>query len=116
MLYLCGIIMNQKLFLKHFILIALLSVPVFTGCLFYRITGIPCPGCGVSRAWLNCFRGNPEAAFSYHPFFLLLPLIIFCYIHLEALFWRVRHSMRVFLICSAALLFIWYLFRLHGLI
>ena len=27
-----------------------------TGCMFYHITGIPCPGCGMTRAYLAALR------------------------------------------------------------
>ena len=48
------------------------GVPV---CLFRAMSGLPCPGCGLTRALSSLIQGNPAAAFSYHPFaFLVLPL------------------------------------------
>ena len=48
------------------------GVPV---CLFRAMTGLPCPGCGLTRALSSLIQGHPAAAFSYHPFaFLVLPL------------------------------------------
>jgi len=46
-----------------------------TICLFKTITGLPCPGCGLTRAYLSLFRGNFTKAFEYHPLFLL-PLVV----------------------------------------
>ncbi|NLZ47488.1 MAG: DUF2752 domain-containing protein [Clostridiales bacterium] len=43
-------------------------------CLFYNITGVPCPGCGMTRAFLHLFKGNILQAFKYNPLF---PLVIF---------------------------------------
>lgn len=46
------------------------------GCLFRHITGIPCPGCGMTRAHLAALRLDFRAAFWYHPlWFLPLPLL-----------------------------------------
>ena len=48
------------------------GIPV---CLFHSLTGLPCPGCGLTRAFSSLLHGQAAAAFAYHPFvFLLLPL------------------------------------------
>lgn len=48
------------------------GIPV---CLFRYLTGLPCPGCGLTRAFSSLLHGRVQAAFAYHPFaFLLLPL------------------------------------------
>ncbi len=44
-------------------------------CPFRLVTGIPCPGCGMTRAVLAACRGDMTAAFAYHPLFPLLPLV-----------------------------------------
>lgn len=47
------------------------------GCVFRRITGIPCPGCGMTRAHLAALRLDFRGAFYYHPlWFLPVPLIL----------------------------------------
>ena len=43
-------------------------------CPIYRIFGIPCPTCGVTRAYILFFSGRFYEAFLMHPLFLL-PLI-----------------------------------------
>ena len=52
-------------------------------CMFKRITGIPCAGCGMTRAFLELYKLNIAAAFSYN--LLALPLLI-AFIILAALF------------------------------
>jgi hypothetical protein len=50
------------------------GVPV---CFFRAMSGLPCPGCGLTRALSSLAQGHPGAAFSYHPFaFILLPLFL----------------------------------------
>ncbi|MCR4693601.1 MAG: DUF2752 domain-containing protein [Firmicutes bacterium] len=46
----------------------------FFSCPIYHIFGIPCPACGITRAYLLFFRGRIWSAFLMHPLFLL-PLI-----------------------------------------
>ncbi|MFZ5987065.1 MAG: DUF2752 domain-containing protein [Bacillota bacterium] len=44
-------------------------------CIIKNIFGIPCPGCGMTRAYLNFLKFDFKAAFYYHPLFLL-PAVI----------------------------------------
>ena len=44
------------------------------GCPIRAVFGIPCPGCGMTRAWLNFFRLDFGGAFAMHPLFLLAPV------------------------------------------
>lgn len=44
-------------------------------CVIRSLTGIPCPGCGMTRAWLACFRLRLGEAFSYHPMFWSIPVL-----------------------------------------
>ncbi|HOK05383.1 MAG TPA: DUF2752 domain-containing protein [Victivallales bacterium] len=46
-------------------------------CMFKKITGLPCPTCGMSRAFCCLSRGNFLSAFYYNPLsFILYPLIL----------------------------------------
>ncbi|MBV9867888.1 MAG: DUF2752 domain-containing protein [Abitibacteriaceae bacterium] len=36
-------------------------------CMFYRLTGLPCPGCGMTRAVVCCAHGLWSEAVFYHP-------------------------------------------------
>lgn len=43
-------------------------------CLFRAVSGIPCPSCGMGRAWLAVMRLDFSAAFSFHPMFWSVPV------------------------------------------
>ncbi len=45
------------------------------GCPIRFVTGIPCPGCGLSRAYLALLKLDFAGAFHYHPLFWAVPLL-----------------------------------------
>ncbi|WP_425447570.1 DUF2752 domain-containing protein [Dethiothermospora halolimnae] len=47
-----------------------------TRCYFRNVFGIPCPGCGLSRAFTSFFNGDFIGAIHYHPLFII-PIIVF---------------------------------------
>jgi len=52
-----------------------LDLPV---CPLALVAGIPCPGCGLTRATLSLLHGDLQAALRFHPLVLLLtPLFSF---------------------------------------
>lgn len=48
-------------------------------CIWHRLFGIICPGCGMTRAVIALIHGDIAAAFYYHPMVWSLP-VIFIYI------------------------------------
>jgi len=46
-------------------------------CVVYNIIGLPCPACGMTRAFMSAAKLNFRQAFSYHPLFFLVPIIPF---------------------------------------
>lgn len=49
-------------------------------CIFYNYTSIPCPACGITRAFKNLISFNITNAFWYHPLFPLVVLFPYIYI------------------------------------
>lgn len=50
------------------------------GCPFRNLTGFPCPGCGMTRAWFAFLRLDILAAFRYHPMFWSVPVLLaYCF-------------------------------------
>ena len=57
-------------------------------CIFNEIFGIPCPGCGMTRALLSVLRFDFNKAFSYHFMFWSLPILYLCFLKDGKLFKR----------------------------
>ncbi|MBQ3182044.1 MAG: DUF2752 domain-containing protein [Clostridia bacterium] len=49
-------------------------------CLFKRLLGIPCPGCGMTRAYLALMRLDFARAFEMHPMFWSVPILLIFYL------------------------------------
>ncbi len=58
---------------------ALLSViPFGPPCIFYKLSGLYCPGCGTGRAAMALAHGSISEAFGYNPLMLcLLPFVAY---------------------------------------
>lgn len=93
------------------------------GCPVWHFTGIPCPGCGLSRAAFALLRLDFWTAFRYHPMIYVLPPVVLLVLFrkkplfgsqkrervflwsvmaLWACIWVVRLILRDPLICGAA--------------
>ena len=54
---------------------------IFPKCIFLRLTGFYCPGCGVTRATYYLVHGNILEAFNYNQLYILfLPFMLYLYI------------------------------------
>ena len=58
----------------------LFGLPLPTTCWFRLATGVPCAGCGMTRAVVLALHGAPRAAGEAHPF--ALPLLAFAALQL----------------------------------
>lgn len=47
----------------------------FPGCSFLHATGLPCPGCGLTRSVMATLRGDFAAAWVYNPIGILMTLL-----------------------------------------
>jgi hypothetical protein len=48
------------------------GAPVEPVCLFYRVTHVSCPTCGMTRALLSLAHGDWRAALAFHPWAIAL--------------------------------------------
>lgn len=56
-------------------LVLVLWVSLSLPCPIRHLTGLPCPGCGMSRAWLAALRLDFAQAFRCHPMFWAVPVV-----------------------------------------
>lgn len=67
---------------EFFIIMVIMSIVTFLfyvsdiKCLIKYTVGIPCPGCGLTRAWLSFFKMDLRGALRWHPLFWIVPFII----------------------------------------
>lgn len=55
--------------------IVMKAMSMNTVCVFKNLTGIPCPGCGMTRAFLELCRGNFMDSLIFHPLLLLVLIL-----------------------------------------
>ncbi|MCM1335673.1 MAG: DUF2752 domain-containing protein [Bacteroides sp.] len=84
------------------------------GCPILFMTGISCPGCGMTRAYLALLRLDLYAAFSFHPLFPLPPILFFLYFLREGeRLSRKKYDAAVWVFCGAFLI-VWVLRMVFG--
>ena len=59
-------------------------------CVFRHITGLICPSCGMTRAWLCALRLDLVSAFGYHPLFWSVPVFLLYILYDGRLFRNLR--------------------------
>ncbi len=71
--------MRKEIIIKHAVALGIMLFIVFLyKCPIYYFFHIPCPGCGVTRAYFSLFALDLESAFEYHPlFFTVAPTILY---------------------------------------
>lgn len=79
------------------------------GCPILFLTGIPCLGCGMTRACIALLRLDFVGAYSYHPLVFFLPPAFFLYLFKD----HIRQDIVKKSVWAAVLLFLLvYIFRL----
>ena len=64
-------------------------------CIFMRLTGLPCLGCGGTRCARNLVRFDFWQAFLYHPGFFLVVTLAGLWTIYAAIFWLRRDPLRL---------------------
>ena len=65
-------------------------------CPIRFLTGISCPGCGMTRAWIHLVCGDVRGAFAYHPLVLVPAAAFVIYL------WKDRFKDRTIRLLTAA--------------
>lgn len=76
-------------------------------CPILAITGIPCPGCGMTRAFFSAARLDFIGAFRYHTMFWSVPLLYLCFLFDGRLFPKRWLNILFYLIIFAGFILNW---------
>jgi hypothetical protein len=57
----------------YILMVAAVALMAWLGCPLYELTGLTCPLCGTTRAFLSLLRGDIGTAFRCNPLFPLIP-------------------------------------------
>ena len=77
-------------------------------CIFLTIFGVPCPGCGMTHAFLALLSFRFRDAFSYNPCIFLLPLF-YLYFWQNGVVFRNRLINRLVLLIAGCLFILRYI-------
>ena len=96
---------KQVMKLLGLCLIAVLAAIVVldAGCVFYKVTGIPCPGCGSTRAYLAAAGLRFGEAFKMHPLWPVTAPLLAVSVWKEGNLFRSRKANTLFYALMAAL-------------
>ena len=105
----------RRLVRLHLLLIAALLVYTFVigRCPVFWLTGVPCPGCGMTRALLHAARLDFIGAFYYHPLWFAVPPALLYLAHQDA--WRLpggKRTRQILIALLGAAFLAVYLYRL----
>ena len=71
-----GVILLVGIAYLIFVLLTEIRIP----CIFYEITGLKCPGCGITRMIVSVARLDLASAFKYNPFLFITGPFILLYL------------------------------------
>lgn len=101
-------ILKQKLLVTLWVLMIAFILYVFPiSCPILSITGIPCLGCGMTRAFLCAVHLDFHGAFRQHMMFWSLPLLYICFWKDGVLFRAKKWNILLYLFILTGFLFNW---------
>jgi hypothetical protein len=105
-------ISSAGVFLHLFEIDFINHLPARSLCPFHAITGLACPGCGMTRAMISLGQLKPGAAVGYNLFSMPLLTLMLLYVWPGKLPSFLQH--RAFCIFIFTLVFFFWLMRLSG--
>ena len=99
---------KDKLITTAILLAVVVGMRVFSiSCPFLAMTGLPCPTCGMTRAWIAALSLDYQTAFSYHPLFWTVPILYLCFLYDGRLFQRKWIHTALYILLGAAFAVHW---------
>jgi len=105
----------QSLTIITTLVIIIIMIYILTGrnCIIQAVTGMPCPACGITRAFISLLQLNFWDAMMYNPLILLLPVVGLALILSETHKFITRSvSFNIAIIIMIALVFGVYIYRM----
>lgn len=105
--------------LRHILRIAVMLIILAALYFVWRcpsklIFGLPCPGCGMTRAAVSLLRLDFKSAFYYHPLVFIMPPVFLYIIHIRVIKHRLSKKTEITLLIVVILLFAAvYFYRLY---
>lgn len=105
----------KKIFEKHTIIIIMTLTIFLTGgrCLIKSTIGIPCPSCGLTRAWKAFLTFDLEKAFYYNPLFLFIPIVLLIFIYFKKPLFGSERFQYIFIIIVCVIVLGVYVYRMY---
>ena len=106
--------MNKKDLLKKLLFTCAYFLLIFVfnkmeiGCIFLRFLHIPCPGCGMTRAWLSALSLDFASAFMHHFMFWSAPLLYLWFLFDGKLFKNRKINKAVFVLIALGFAANWF--------
>jgi hypothetical protein len=77
------------------VVVPILNAPLPGTCTFRAVTGLPCPGCGLTRSFISMGHGRLTDAWHYNPagFFFFL-VVVFQLPYRTYQLWRIRRGLQ----------------------
>lgn len=98
-----------SLFMIYILLTYKLEV---NNCILKNLTGMPCPGCGMTRAGIALLHFDFVGAFNYNPMIFLLPIIAIVLIFKEYKFIALLNNSKIFWVLMLAILVVTFVLRM----
>ena len=82
-------LLSKIIFAVSYLLFAYIMYKFGIGCIFKSVLGLPCPGCGMSRAIISLLNMDIKQALLYHPMVFTMPILGIYYITDGKLFGKI---------------------------
>lgn len=107
--------LKEKLIITFlFLFIILVAYNLNFSCIYRQFLNFPCPGCGMTRAFLSSLKLDFVKAFDFHPMFWSVPILYLYFLFDGKVFKNKKINMIIFILIAIgfAANWVWQIFKL----